>query len=183
MYFFFSVVFGQVVEGMDVVNRIGNAITDTSDRPFASVVISNCGELVLKRPLKKQKEKGESESESDSGEEKQKKKKKKKSKKEKKKRHDSPEESDDKQKDAQQETQSSSLPEENIEVAPPQPRIRPKPVIIGGKKFHGKGGIHFNQENSLLRLFLNFSFSSLYIHWIIALRENDLEAEVLEGSK
>ena len=37
------VVFGEVVDGFKVVNKLNNIDTDENDRPFDDVVISNCG--------------------------------------------------------------------------------------------------------------------------------------------
>jgi peptidyl-prolyl isomerase H (cyclophilin H) len=39
------VVFGQVVDGMDVVKMIENTRTNTDDRPISDVVITQCGEM------------------------------------------------------------------------------------------------------------------------------------------
>ncbi|XP_064471456.1 peptidyl-prolyl cis-trans isomerase G-like [Ornithodoros turicata] len=48
------VVFGRVIKGEDIIQSIENQPTDANSSPLQPVVISNCGELVLK---KKQKEK------------------------------------------------------------------------------------------------------------------------------
>jgi cyclophilin family peptidyl-prolyl cis-trans isomerase len=42
------VVFGRVVRGQEVVQVLENELTDDKDRPFAEVLIANCGELIPK---------------------------------------------------------------------------------------------------------------------------------------
>jgi len=44
------VVFGRVVNGMDVLEILNNILTDANDTPFAKAIIANCGELVLQIP-------------------------------------------------------------------------------------------------------------------------------------
>jgi len=39
------VVFGQVLDGMDLVSKIENGPCDRSDRPVSPVVIADCGEV------------------------------------------------------------------------------------------------------------------------------------------
>ncbi|KAG0232482.1 hypothetical protein BGW41_001876 [Actinomortierella wolfii] len=46
------VVFGRVVKGYDVVEKIEVMPTDERDRPLSIIMISNCGELVLRVPPK-----------------------------------------------------------------------------------------------------------------------------------
>ncbi|KAH9848435.1 cyclophilin-like domain-containing protein [Lenzites betulinus] len=58
------VVFGRVIRGYDIVERIADLPTDEKDRPRAPVVITNCGELMLR--AQPQKEKAETRSASES---------------------------------------------------------------------------------------------------------------------
>lgn len=44
------VVFGRVVAGYEVVETVENQVVDDRDRPLNNVMISNCGELVLRLP-------------------------------------------------------------------------------------------------------------------------------------
>ena len=44
------VVFGRVIRGYDVVEKIAALPVDNKDRPLAPIVISNCGELELRKP-------------------------------------------------------------------------------------------------------------------------------------
>lgn len=39
------VVFGQVVEGMDIVHMINNTKTNSAEKPLMDVVITQCGEM------------------------------------------------------------------------------------------------------------------------------------------
>jgi peptidyl-prolyl isomerase H (cyclophilin H) len=39
------VVFGKVVEGMDVVHKIENTRTNAEDKPMQDVTIAQCGEM------------------------------------------------------------------------------------------------------------------------------------------
>jgi len=50
------VVFGKVLEGMDVVRSIENQDTDRSDHPMSEVLISKCGELPVEEPFQVEKE-------------------------------------------------------------------------------------------------------------------------------
>ncbi|CAH1269383.1 PPIB [Branchiostoma lanceolatum] len=45
------VVFGKVLEGMDVVSRIENSPADRADRPKKACVIADCGTLDLDKPF------------------------------------------------------------------------------------------------------------------------------------
>ncbi|KZT65872.1 hypothetical protein DAEQUDRAFT_675998 [Daedalea quercina L-15889] len=48
------VVFGRVIRGYDIVQRIAEVATDAKDRPTAPIAIANCGELVLKTKVQSQ---------------------------------------------------------------------------------------------------------------------------------
>ena len=41
----FSVVFGHIVEGMDIVRKIEDVDKGEGDRPDVDIVISDCGEM------------------------------------------------------------------------------------------------------------------------------------------
>jgi cyclophilin family peptidyl-prolyl cis-trans isomerase len=43
------VVFGKVIEGMDVINDIANKMVDKNARPYANIIIADCGEIPLPR--------------------------------------------------------------------------------------------------------------------------------------
>lgn len=43
--------FGQVKQGQEIVNLIENLPVDDSSRPISDVIISHCGELMLKKSL------------------------------------------------------------------------------------------------------------------------------------
>ncbi|XP_032871025.1 peptidyl-prolyl cis-trans isomerase B [Amblyraja radiata] len=44
------VVFGKVIEGIDVVQRIETAKTDARDKPLQDVVITDCGKIEVEKP-------------------------------------------------------------------------------------------------------------------------------------
>lgn len=48
--------FGRVIRGYDVVQKIAEVPTDTKDRPSIPITIVNCGELVLKSQAQAQPE-------------------------------------------------------------------------------------------------------------------------------
>ena len=50
------VVFGKVLEGMDVVRSIENQDTDRADHPMSEIVISKSGELPVEEPFEVEKE-------------------------------------------------------------------------------------------------------------------------------
>ena len=63
------VVFGSVVQGMDVVRLVESQLVDPkTNRPFASVLITRCGQLIFVPAKKREQEDDSSESRSDSSE-------------------------------------------------------------------------------------------------------------------
>jgi cyclophilin family peptidyl-prolyl cis-trans isomerase len=44
------VVFGKVIKGYEIVKKVAEVPVDDKDRPLSPVVISNCGELELRKP-------------------------------------------------------------------------------------------------------------------------------------
>ena len=46
------VVFGKVIEGMDVVKKIEGTKTNGRDQPVSPVVIENCGTIAVDAPFK-----------------------------------------------------------------------------------------------------------------------------------
>ncbi|KAG0260269.1 hypothetical protein DFQ27_003626 [Actinomortierella ambigua] len=63
------VVFGRVVRGYDIVEKIESMPTDERDRPLSIIMISNCGELELRLPphLQEKKKAQEAEQKKDEG--------------------------------------------------------------------------------------------------------------------
>ena len=47
------VVFGQIIEGIEILNEIEELETDNEDRPLIKVIIENCGEIFKKEEIKK----------------------------------------------------------------------------------------------------------------------------------
>ncbi|XP_061855355.1 peptidyl-prolyl cis-trans isomerase B [Colius striatus] len=45
------VVFGKVLEGMDVVRKVENTKTDSRDKPLKDVVIADCGTIEVEKPF------------------------------------------------------------------------------------------------------------------------------------
>uniref|UniRef100_A0A3Q1EUS0 Peptidyl-prolyl cis-trans isomerase n=1 Tax=Acanthochromis polyacanthus TaxID=80966 RepID=A0A3Q1EUS0_9TELE len=45
------VVFGKVLEGMDVVTKIENTKTDSRDKPLKDVIIHDCGKIEVEKPF------------------------------------------------------------------------------------------------------------------------------------
>lgn len=42
--------FGKVIKGYEVIKQVAEVLVDEKDRPLTPVVISNCGELELRKP-------------------------------------------------------------------------------------------------------------------------------------
>ncbi|POI19469.1 hypothetical protein CIB84_016786, partial [Bambusicola thoracicus] len=45
------VVFGKVLEGMDVVRKVENTKTDSRDKPLKDVIIADCGTIEVEKPF------------------------------------------------------------------------------------------------------------------------------------
>ncbi|XP_009702396.1 PREDICTED: peptidyl-prolyl cis-trans isomerase B [Cariama cristata] len=45
------VVFGKVLEGMDVVRKVENTKTDSRDKPLKDVTIADCGTIEVEKPF------------------------------------------------------------------------------------------------------------------------------------
>jgi len=45
------IVFGKILEGMDVIEAIELVHTDTNDRPIEDITVVACGELPLEKPF------------------------------------------------------------------------------------------------------------------------------------
>lgn len=52
------VVFGRVIRGYDVIQKIAQVPVDEKDRPAKPILVANCGELVLRAPPKEDKPEG-----------------------------------------------------------------------------------------------------------------------------
>ena len=52
------VVFGEVLEGMEVVRKVESTRTDGRDRPLKNVTIADCGKIEVERPFAVAKEWG-----------------------------------------------------------------------------------------------------------------------------
>jgi peptidyl-prolyl cis-trans isomerase B (cyclophilin B) len=50
------VVFGKVLEGIDVVKKIEWTATDEKDKPFKDIVIDDCGVITVEEPFEVEKE-------------------------------------------------------------------------------------------------------------------------------
>jgi len=156
------VVFGEVLDGMDVIKVIENEHT-ANDRPIASVVITDCGEIQNSSEIKAKKRKREntSSSESSSSEEKKKKKKKKhkkkkdkkkkkkdKKKKKKKKSKKKKTETEDKQDGDLENTEDTKQEKESLQDTKLKSEItevpRPKTTDDKGRAIKGRGRDHFS---------------------------------------
>lgn len=143
------VVFGKVVDGMETVHAIENLLVDKNFKPFANVVISNCGELVLKSVPKAVQSQIPSDSDGSDSEHKSKKRKKhKKAKKDKKhKKSKKHRKDDDSDSGAQDNNKHQDNPQtEGTQAEIPRRRSTPPPPIFrDGKKFKGRGFSHFSR--------------------------------------
>lgn len=53
------VCFGRVVQGQDVVTKLENLKVDANSKPKKDVIISNCGQLIKRKPKKDVEDNGE----------------------------------------------------------------------------------------------------------------------------
>ncbi|MFM6061293.1 MAG: peptidylprolyl isomerase, partial [Microcystis panniformis] len=49
-------VFGKVINGMDVVRKIGSSQTNNRDQPIEEILIADCGALQVDKPFSVEKE-------------------------------------------------------------------------------------------------------------------------------
>jgi len=139
------VVFGKIVSGNDVIDRIEKALTDIKDRPIDRITVAKCGELQMKRRHVEVKTDNAEEG-AESGESKKKKRKKKEKKKKKKKKDSSSDDDDD---------SNAEKVKKEIEEAKKEPEKPKSPSPekiwkgIDGRIRKGRG--HFRHETKIAK--------------------------------